>query len=532
MSLHSEPSFCMYLRKSRADKEAEQRGQEETLSRHRKILYNLAQSMGITISQVYAEVVSGDTIEDRPVVQKLLQDVSDNLWDGVLVVEVERLARGNTRDQGIIADTFKYSDTKIITPVKTYDPNNEFDEEFFEFGLFMSRREYKTIKRRLQRGRITSVSEGKYVGSTAPYGYKRIKISDGKGYTLEIDEEKARIVQMIYDWYGNGIMQSDGTIKQLGADAIARKLDSMGIKPCINDSWSKASIMDMLKNPTYIGIVRFGYKKEEKKLTNNSISKIRKINNECQYVKGIHPPIIDEQLFNKVQEVRRIRRRSTTAANLPLQNPLSGIVVCAKCGAMMTRLAPNTRNHYSTLKCPNRYCDNVSAPIILVEEEILRFLKEWMQSYEFNLRKQMQQHPVHKEIKNRVQALHKTEKEITTINQQIQKTYALLEQEVYTLDVFRKRQQDLKTELSQLNNSREHLLKEIKDLETAEASRSTFLPKIKNLIDTYSDSTIDTKNKMLSEVLYKVTYEKTQRNKKGQLKNANFTIHVYPRVPK
>ena len=162
----------------------------------------------------------------------------------------------------------------------------------------------------------------------------------------------------------------------------------------------------------------------------------------------------------------------------------------------------------------------------------MRFLKEWMQSYEFNLRKQMQQHPVHKEIKNRVQALHKTEKEITTINQQIQKTYALLEQEVYTLDVFRKRQQDLKTELSQLNNSREHLLKEIKDLETAEASRSTFLPKIKNLIDTYSDSTIDTKNKMLSEVLYKVTYEKTQRNKKGQLKNANFTFHVYQRVPK
>ena len=41
---------------------------------------------------------------------------------------------GNTRDQGIVAEAFKYSDTKIITPSKTYDPNNEFDEEYFEFG--------------------------------------------------------------------------------------------------------------------------------------------------------------------------------------------------------------------------------------------------------------------------------------------------------------------------------------------------------------------------------------------------------------
>ena len=44
----------------------------------------------------------------------------------------------------------------IITPIKIYDPNDEYDEEYFEFGLFMSRREYKTIKRRMQRGRVAA----------------------------------------------------------------------------------------------------------------------------------------------------------------------------------------------------------------------------------------------------------------------------------------------------------------------------------------------------------------------------------------
>ncbi len=168
--------YCMYLRKSRADLEAEARGEGETLKRHEKILLELARKMNINITQIYREVVSGESIAARPVMQELLSDVEKSLWDGVFVVEVERLARGDTMDQGLVAQTFKYSHTKIITPLKIYDPSNEFDEEYFEFGLFMSRREYKTINRRLQRGRLQSVKEGKFVGSVATYGYKRKKL--------------------------------------------------------------------------------------------------------------------------------------------------------------------------------------------------------------------------------------------------------------------------------------------------------------------------------------------------------------------
>jgi hypothetical protein len=101
--------------------------------------------------------------------QKLLKDVENEMWTGILVVEVERLARGDTSDQGRVAKAFKYSHTQIITPVKTYNPDNEFDEEYFEFGLFMSRREYKTINRRLQRGRELSVAEGNFIGNIPPF---------------------------------------------------------------------------------------------------------------------------------------------------------------------------------------------------------------------------------------------------------------------------------------------------------------------------------------------------------------------------
>ena len=178
--------YAIYLRKSRADAELEAQGELETLSRHSAVLMEYARRNSLDITEIYKEIVSGETISARPVMQQLLYAVEHNRYKGVLVMEIERLARGDTIDQGIVAQAFKYSNTLIITPQKTYNPNNEFDEEYFEFGLFMSRREYKTINRRLQAGRLQSVKEGKFIGNKPPYGYIKIKLKAEKGYTLEI----------------------------------------------------------------------------------------------------------------------------------------------------------------------------------------------------------------------------------------------------------------------------------------------------------------------------------------------------------
>ena len=122
--------YAMYLRKSRSDMEAEARGEMETLSRHFSILTDLSKRMDILIKpeNIFREIVSGESISARPEVQKLLHNVQKGMYEGVFVVEVERLARGATSDQGIISDSFRWTHTKIITPTKIYDPDNEFDE--------------------------------------------------------------------------------------------------------------------------------------------------------------------------------------------------------------------------------------------------------------------------------------------------------------------------------------------------------------------------------------------------------------------
>ena len=121
------PTYAIYLRKSRKDAEAEAHGEGETLARHKRVLLDYAKKNGLHITKIYEEIVSGESIAARPQMQRLLADVEQCFYNGVLVIEVERLARGDTIDQGIVAQAFKLSDTKIITPIKTYDPNNEFD---------------------------------------------------------------------------------------------------------------------------------------------------------------------------------------------------------------------------------------------------------------------------------------------------------------------------------------------------------------------------------------------------------------------
>lgn len=104
--------YAAYLRKSRANLDAEAHGEGETLARHEHMLLELARKMNICITKIFREIVSGDSIESRPEVQKLLTEIEQGIWTGVLVVDVGRLARGDTIDQGIVSRAFKLSSTK------------------------------------------------------------------------------------------------------------------------------------------------------------------------------------------------------------------------------------------------------------------------------------------------------------------------------------------------------------------------------------------------------------------------------------
>lgn len=520
--------YCAYLRKSRADLEAEARGEEDTYARHERILLDLAKRHGILITKIYREKpITGERISARPEMMKLLEDVEAGRWTGVLVVEVERLARGDTMDQGIVAQAFKYSNTLIVTPMRVYDPSNPDDEEYFEFGLFMSRREFKTITRRLQSGRIASVKEGKYVGNKPPYGYIRVKCPNGKGYTLEPHPEQAPVVQLIFSLYTNPDPE-----KRMGTGRIARYLnEELKIPSAMGRKWTVASVNNLLRNPVYAGYVRWGFRPQIKR--RDGRSRPRKPEDDWILVKGLHQPLIDEDTFRRAQEIMSENSHPPAPAG-KISNPLAGLIRCDMCGASMIMRPYTGKNTLPTIMCPTQGCRNVSSYFHLVEERLLQALQDWLVSYKAQWEQRRPQTRESDEAKlqaheNLVKSLRR---KLEELHEQKNTLHDLLEQRIYTVEVFLERSQILAHRIEEtkaaLANAEQELEMERKRIE----ARSQTIPKVEHVLGVYHQTDDPAKkNALLKSVLEYATYRK---EKGGRWSGAmdQFSLTLFPRLPK
>lgn len=495
-------SYCIYLRKSRADMEAEARGEGETLARHEAELMGLCRRMNITPSAVYREIVSGETIAARPVMQQLLSEVQEGMWDGVLVMEIERLARGDTIDQGLVAQSFRYSNTKIITPRKTFDPSNEFDEEYFEFNLFMSRREYKTILRRMQTGRATSVREGKYVGSVRPYGYNRVKIVGDKGFTLEPIPEEAKLVDLMGEWYLNGF---DG--EEMGCQKIVRKLNAMGAKTVHGKPFTLPTVRDILTNPLYAGMLRWNRRKGVKQFKDGKTVISRPKASEYMLVDGLHPPIWSKEKYYAIQEKFKKNPPRPIGVTGTIKNPLAGLMTCSVCGRAMIRRPYADKT--ATMICQFPGCSTVGSQIDAVEKQVVNTLIEWSTADQLP--------PVASASAPAVSAhdevIKKLEGDLTKHKAQLSRLYDLLEQGVYTTDVFVERSAIIKQRIAEVNSAlaTEKDKAATTEIPIEELTRA-IAPKVREVLASYSpDIDPAQKNRLFSSVIDHIIYTKAKK---------------------
>lgn len=514
--------YCIYLRKSRADVEAEARGEGETLARHEKMLMDLAARMRIAIGPdaIYREIVSGETIAARPIMQRLLAEIEQGVWDGVFVTEVERLARGDTIDQGIVAQTFKYSGTKIVTLVKTYDPNNESDEEFFEFSLFMSRREYKTINRRLQRGREMSAREGKFVGNIPPYGYRREKLDRDKGYTLIPDADEAKIVKLVYELFTGPA--------RIGVGNIRNRLNDMRVPTRKGGPWSDETVRNILTNPVYAGKIRWYGRPQVKRIVNGEMVRRRPRADKPLITDGKHEAIIDGSSYSRAQDLFAMNATAPVPNRRKLQNPLAGIVTCGACSRKMIR-RPYRSGYPDTLICTGPGCTNVSSHLHLVEERLLQVLGAWLEKY----RLQLAENPIQEispEAEVLRQSIDRVASETATLEKQLASLHDFLEQGVYSVEVFMDRSKALNERLSEARRQRQTLEEQLRKTAPVSADLTTFIPRVEQIIGLYRRlDEPEQKNDLLKEVLEKAVYNKSRTNRG---KTDAFDLAIYPRLPR
>ena len=358
---------------------------EEVLEKHGRMLDEYAnRHLGGSIppENKYKEVGSGESIDSRPEMLRLLKAVENPSIKAILVVDVQRLSRGDLEDAGRLIKILRYTNTYVITPYKIYDLRDEYDRDAFERELKKGNEYLEYFKKIQRRGTIDSVAAGNYVGSVAPFGFDRLPIKDGKKecFTLIKNKEQADIVRLIFEWYCN---------EDIGVTAICRRLESMNIKTNSGGTkWRPSIIFAMLENVHYIGYVRWNWRKTIKVIEDQKVKETRPKAKVDEYLlyKGKHKGIISEELFQKAQEIRGRRHRAPI--NLSLKNPLSGILYC-KCGAKMgynTYVTNGVEIAPPKLKCNNQvYCKSGSADFNEVFEDICATLEDCIEDFKVRI---------------------------------------------------------------------------------------------------------------------------------------------------
>ena len=515
--------YWVYLRKSRADIEAEARGEGETLKKHERLLYKLAKDLGILITEEpFREIVSGESIYHRPEMLRMMALMEERRPKGVLVVDMDRLGRGDMQEQGLILGTFRRLGVKIITPRKIYDLNDEFDEEYSEFEAFMARKELKIITRRLQRGRVLSVEAGNYIATRPPYGYDIIELPDGSR-TLKPHPEQAEIVRQIFRWYTHPDPK-----EQAGSSKIATKLNQLKVPSYTGRPWNPASVLTILKNAVYSGRIQWK-KKEQKKSRSPGKKRDTRMRDRSEWidVPGKHEPLIDEQTFRIAQE--RLHGKYHAPYQLDekgqprIATALAGLVKCAKCGKTMVYRPYTSQPPH--LRCNTPGCTTRSTQYKLVEQRVVESLEQWLSAYKVQWGKRKKEEP-DQALEFKRAALSALERELNELELQKSRLFDLLERGIYSEEVFLERSQNLAQRIQNTQEAIDKAKSELAEDEKRQKARHNVIPLVENVVKSYyrTDDPVK-RNALLKSVLHHVTYQK-EKPQRGD----DFTLELYPRV--
>lgn len=465
---------CMYLRKSREDRDSPpDEPIEVTLNRHEKILLAYAKEHKLPIIDIKKEVVSGDSLSKRPKMLEMLEEIEDtDKYNAVLVTDFDRLSRGNMLDQGIILNTFKENEIRIVTPDKIYDLDDDMDEERADFDAFFARKELKMIKKRLNRGRMKSIEEGNYIGGYPPYGYDYNKLTK----LLEINPEESEIVKLIFDMYVN---QGMGDMK------IASYMREHNIRTKLDKVWDKTTVRKIIQNPIYIGKTRWKDKLNQ----------------------GKHRAIIDEELYFKSQKLANERYIPRTTGSRKVRNPLAGLIKCT-CGRTMGLRTSKTLN--DTIRCPIS-CGNMGTEIQVIENRLIKILREQLQEIHLNLQYEK---PVDNKKDTYETLIKSNKKELDKTIEQRERLYDLLEQGIYDNKTFLERMNLLSNKIVMTQKTIEDIKNKLNDSKYLTAKKHN-IPVIKSYIDfidnIYWESTAEGRNSFLHEIVSYINFSKTER---------------------
>lgn len=282
---------------------------------------------GMHIVGTYSdEGKSGKSVEGRPQFREMLEAIKSGK-DNVKYVLVFKLSRFGRNAADVLSSLQLMQDygVNLICVEDGIDSSKDAGKLMISVLSAVAEIERENILVQTMEGRKQKAREGKWNGGLAPYGYKLV---DGK---LEIEEEEAEAVRIIF----NKFVETN-----MGATTVARYLNQNNIakKPRSNGTLTKFStsfVRGVLDNPVYCGQIAFGRRTTEKvKGTRNEVRQIK--TDDYILVKGIHEAIIDMDKWELARKKRQqIGGRNEKKYSLDRRHLLSGILKCPVCNAGM-----------------------------------------------------------------------------------------------------------------------------------------------------------------------------------------------------
>ena len=337
---------------------------------------------------------------DRPGFQKMLDEIEAGHVGAVITKDLSRLGRNSALTGLYINYTFPQNDVRYIAINDHFDSINPNSTDSDIAGIKNWFNEFfaKDTSRKIRAVQKAKGERGERLTVHVPYGYMK-NPENPKEWI--IDEEAAQVVKKIFTLCMNGRGPSQ-IADQLEKDKILTPTaykNKQGVKTPHTEPenpyrWHESTIVNILERKEYIGAtVNF------KTYTNSIWDKKQRENPEENRVifYNTHPAIIEQEVFDKVQEIRQQRHRRTATGK---SSPFSGLVFCADCKQKLyystTKYFEKRQDFFtcSTHRANKDKCSGHYIRAVVLEDLVWNHMKEvisYVTRYEAHFRVEMEQ---------------------------------------------------------------------------------------------------------------------------------------------
>ena len=328
-----------------------------------KALREYAAKQGWAIVREFVDEAQSARTADRPAFQEMigLAKQKNSPFQAIVVWNLSRFAR-NREDSVVYKSLLRKRGIQVISFNERFDDSatGRFYEAITEaIDEFYSIR----IGQDTLRGMKENAQRGFWNGSLVRFGFQTKRVNDSGGNlknAVAINEAEASVVREIFRLYPSG----------MGAKAIAKRFNERGVPYRGKVKWDRQRILDILGQPAYVGRLYF----------NRENHRERTLKPESEWVLFGVPPIVDENTFKQVEEIKRMRDpNQTNPAITASPTLLSGLVKCGLCGASMT-LETGKGGRYRYYNCRDflrkgsSVCKGQRVPAPTLETEIKNHL--------------------------------------------------------------------------------------------------------------------------------------------------------------